>query len=134
MRTKEQGSVVGYVLGIILLLAMLLGGIALYKNYAAKPGSSDNQVANEQKTSDDQTSKNEAALKQQQEQAAKKAEDEQKAAANNSGAAATQVPVTSTAPSSNLPQTGPGDVWVAMIGSAALAGAAVAYIRSRTDL
>lgn len=134
MRTQERGSVVGYILGVVLLLAVLLGGIALYKNYATKSNSSDNQVANDQKTTDDKAAQNEAALKKQQEEAANKAANDQKTADTATDSSVKQVPTTSTVPTDNLPQTGASDTLLAMVGGAALAGATVAYIRSRANL
>ena len=100
MRTKERGSVVGYVLGAVLLLALLLGGIVLYKNYAGnlekapvvgQNTNTDAKPADESNNNNDQAAQNEAALKKQQEEAEKKAQ-EQNAAVNgtNPGAAATE--------------------------------------------
>lgn len=136
MRTNERGSVVGYVLGAIVLLALLLGGITLYKNIAGETGNSTgSQVATQNTNSDDKTAQNEAALKQQQEEAEKKAQEQNQATNNsNSGSTATQVPHTSTAPADNLPTTGPENVLAAATGVAVLVGVGVAYIRSRVAL
>ena len=84
MRTKERGSVVGYVLGAVLLLALLLGGIVLYKNYAGnlekapvvgQNTNNDAKPADESNNNNDQAAQNEAALKKQQEEAEKKAQE-----------------------------------------------------------
>lgn len=82
MRNHEKGSVVGYALGAILLLALLVGGIWLFKNNIGRlsgvnnsnpsdtkvaDNNSDSSNQNTTTTTDDQAAKNEAALKQQQE-------------------------------------------------------------------
>lgn len=151
MRSKERGSVVGFVLGGILLLGLLVGGIMLYKNNITKivGGNAGNtQVANndttkqnDQTTTDTQAAQNEAALKQQQE-AEKKAQEQNKAA--NSGSTSTpaataqdttQVPHTATAPSQALPTTGPTeDAILAAVGLSTVIGATMAYCRSRAAL
>lgn len=135
MRTNERGSVVGYVLGAVLLLGLLVGGIALYKNYAGQPGGSStgDQVATQDTDSDDTAAQNEAALKQQQEEAEKKAQ-EQNSATNNSNSSTTEVPHTATAPAGSLPATGPEDTFVTIASLALLSGAVVAYVRSRIAL
>lgn len=134
MRTNERGSVVGYVLGAVVLLALLIGGITLYKNIAGKTGNTtDNQVATQNTSNDDKAAQNEAALKKQQEEAEKKAQ-EQNQAASNGDKTATEVPHTSTAPAENLPTTGPENVLATAAGAAVLVGAGVAYIRSRSAL
>ena len=155
MRTKERGSVVGYVVGAVVLLALLVGGILLYKNFAGNldkapvVGQTDTQRT--ETTNDDQSARNEAALKQQQEEAERKAQEQNQAtnstngtgtaqqqpsqpAAQNQQPAATQVPHTSTAPA-NLPTTGPAeDAMLAAAGVATLAGVTAAYMRSRAAL
>ena len=153
MRSKERGSVIGFVLGGILLLALLVGGIMLYKNNISKltgVTADNNQVANndadsqaaqkaaEEKAAADQAAQNEAALKQQQE-AEKKAQEQNKAANSNTGNGttqnATQVPHTATAPTQALPQTGPAsDAAMAALGVSLMIGATSAYYRSRAAL
>ena len=149
MRTKERGSVVGYVLGAVLLLALLLGCIVLYKNYAGNlekdPVIGQNNEAKpaEESKKDDQAAQNEAAVKKQQEEAEKKAKEQSEAVnggANGASAKApeneknqpaiTQVPHTSTAPG-ELPTTGPAeDAMLIALGISAVTGAAIAYRRS----
>lgn len=134
MRTNERGSVVGYMLGAVLLLALLLGGITLYKNFAGKTGTaSGDQVATQNAGNDDKAAQNEAALKKQQEEAEKKAEEQNKNV-DSSNTSATQVPHTATVPAGSLPATGPGDSMLAAGAVAALVGAGVAYVRSRSNL
>lgn len=153
MRSKEQGSVIGFVLGGILLLALLVGGIMLYKNNINKLTgvSSDNKVANDdaiKQTEADskQAAQNEAALKQQQE-AEKKAQEQNAAANSGTGATSTQnstgstpqtaaqVPHTSGAPAQALPTTGPAeDALMAAAGAGLVFGASMAYYRSRAAL
>lgn len=147
MKSTEQGSVIGFVLGGILLLALLVGGIILYKNNISKmigvsPDNSQvaaNNSTNTQadQTASDQAAQNDAALKQQQE-AEKKAQEQNQAANNGTGATnsaptATTTPRTSTAPA--LPTTGPGeDALMAAVGFSLVIGASVAYNRSRAAL
>jgi len=135
MRSKEQGSVIGFVLGGILLLALLVGGIVLYKNNISKltgVTNDSNQVAtNDTDKQDEQT-------------AEQKAEEQNKAANSNTAAPATQstptqnatqVPHTSTAPTQALPQTGPAsDAAMAALGMSLVIGATSAYYRSRAAL
>lgn len=148
MRSKEQGSVVGFVIGGVLLLALLVGGIVLYKNNISKMigiKANDSQVATTTDTSnktdetktDNQAAQNEAALKQQQE-AEKKAQEQNKAA-NSTPVATTpnpvQVPHTATAPSQALPKTGPTEnAIMAAVGMSLVIGSANAYYRSRAAL
>lgn len=138
MRTNERGSVVRYVLGVVVLSGLLLGGILLYKNYSANTSdTSGDQVANQTETSDsdDQAAQNEAALKQQQEEAEKKAQEQNQASGGDTSSTATETPHTSTVPSGSLPETGPAeDVLLSAAGVAVLAGVGVAYARSRAAL
>ena len=153
MTYRERGSVVGYALGAVLLAALLVGGIVLFKNNTGNlsgsaQNQSDNKVADTSKQEDtssdaDQAAKNEAALKQQQEaeqkakeQAAAEAAAAAQAAKDAQAAAASQVPHTATVPeSSALPKTGPTDnVIFTSIGFGALVGLGAAYVRSRAAI
>lgn len=149
MRTKERGSVVGYVIGAVLLLALLLGGIVLYKNYAGNlekapvVGQNNETKPADESEKDDQAAQNEAAVKKQQEEAEKKAKEQSEAvngSTNGTDAtvseneknkpAVTQVPHTSTAPG-ELPTTGPAeDAMLIAVGISAVTGVAIAYRRS----
>lgn len=160
MRTKEQGAVVGFVIGSVLLLALLVGGIVLYKNNISKMigvntessqvATSDNTAQNQPNqpaqsgtsTNNDQAAQNQAALQQQQ-QAEQKAQQQQQAEkqsqaqspAGQSGASVTQTPNTSTAPVQKLPTTGPGeDMLFAAVGLGLMVVATNAYARSRAAL
>lgn len=157
MRTKEQGSVVGYVLGAVLLLALLLGGIVLYKNYAGNldkapvvgQNTGDDKPANESGNS--QSSQDEAELKRQQEEAERKAKEQSEAAKGNGTNSnstqntdtkkddsaqnkVAQVPHTSTAPG-ELPTTGPAeDAMLIALGISTITGAVIAHRRSAAAL
>lgn len=151
MANRERGSVVGYALGAVLLLSVLVGGIWLLKNNlnningtAGNDQSSSTKTASNDSTtnssdttaSNDQAAKNEAALKQQSGQSTNTTD----STSNGQSSGVTQVPHTATVPdtaaqSSSLPTTGPAeDGVVAVLGMGTLVGLSVAYVRSRAAI
>lgn len=151
MANRERGSVVGYALGAVLLLSVLVGGIWLLKNNlnningtAGNDQSSSTKTASNDSTknssdttaSNDQAAKNEAALKQQSGQSTNTTD----STSSGQSSGVTQVPHTATVPdtaaqSSSLPTTGPAeDGVVAVLGMGTLVGLSVAYLRSRAAI
>lgn len=142
----HRGSVLGFVLVGVLLLALVAGGIYLVRHQLTATTSpttgseaSDNAAAPDKpsETADSSTKPDETTTKetksdleqalQSQSEAEKKAQ-AQKEAQEREAAQSAPVQPSSTA---ELPATGPADTLITLLGAALLAGTAFAYIRSR---
>jgi predicted lipid-binding transport protein (Tim44 family) len=133
----QQGSVLGFVLVGALLTALVVGGIFVVRNQLANKSNdtTSGQVATDQPDTNkpDATKDNSDDLKKalEQQSAAEKKAQEQKAASEaqqNSAAAANS----NTTATNSLPTTGPAGTAMTLMGAALLAGASVAYARSRS--
>lgn len=131
IRRFEQGSVVGFVVVGIVLTAALIGGIWLSRHpigsseVADKTGTTnvsrdDEEAADESDASSDASATTDEELKQTLAQQSGSSSTDESSQAVTSGT------------STSLPVTGPADVVMEMLGATLLAGATVAYVRSRT--
>ncbi len=127
-RQLEQGSVVGFVLVGFILTAALVGGIWLAK----RPVHGTDNTSSSSTSSSDSANSTKVATNSSTRQTT---DDELKETlsqqASRSSSNGTKSSGTDSAAATNLPSTGPGDVFVEMLGATLLTGVTVAYIRSR---
>ncbi len=150
---RQKGSILGFVLVGAVLTALVVGGVFAAKRYIAMQQTSESTDTAVVKEPTKETTKttnsgdatpssnsNDLQKALQEQSAAEKKAQEQKAASERASSAPSN---SSTAPSSqsssststtraeSLPATGPEDSLIAMLGATLLAGAVVAYRRSR---
>ncbi|QQS21628.1 hypothetical protein IPM09_03810 [Candidatus Saccharibacteria bacterium] len=129
----HKGTIVGYVLVGALLLALVVGGIFVVKNYATKnnTGNETNKVVEDTVTqSNEALSSTNTDLEQALKNQASQQKQTDSPAKSSSTATTSDSSITST--SNHLPTTGPEDLIIPLIGATLLAGTAVSYVRSRS--
>lgn len=156
---SEQGNVLGFVLVGAVLATLLVGGVWFVRNQMAASNNGDtvstedpsstpeaqsstdkdkNQPNPPEKSGSSNGDKLKDALATQQTAEEKKAQ-EQRAAQEASSKTKTNAPASASEPSpanapavsSTLPETGPGDVLVSVVGATSLVGVGLAYRQSR---
>lgn len=126
-RRFEQGSVVGFVLIGVLLTGLLVGGVWLARhpiNSSQVATDSNSSKAQKDTTSASSSSNDTAKATTDEELKAALAQQAAQSLANGGSS--------SSSTATNLPTTGPADALFEMVGAMALAGATVAYVRSRS--
>lgn len=123
MRIRDRGSVVGFIVVAVVIVALFIGAVVLVKHFNAKPAApanqpSDGKVSNGNNNGDNDKSNDDQALK-------KALNDQSNKSGSNSGNSGT--PSTG----SNLPQTGPTDDIMTVVAAGLLVGSGIAYIGSR---
>lgn len=128
VRTNEGGSVLGFIVIGVVLVGLLLGGAYFLSRQGAQlSGDTQSSPKSEEKSPQDNKDSS-------------KSEGSNQASGNNSQGSskqAQQPPAGSSqpsAPSGELPQTGPGDTMRAMLAVGLLSAVAISYLRSRRQI
>lgn len=119
MRIRDQGSVVGFGIVAIVIIALFIGAVVLVKHFNAKPVAPANQPSDGKVSNGSNDKSND-------DQALKKALNDQ---SNKSGSSSGNSGTPSTG--SNLPQTGPTDDIMTVVAAGLLVGSGIAYVGSR---
>lgn len=134
VRRYEQGSVVGFVIIGILLTAALVAGVWLARRptdltQTASNSDSESSSTSEQKDATTDSTGGNATTD---EQLKDTLSQQSSQSSTSQSSSSTTSSSSSTSSSSALPATGPADVALEMLGATLLAGASVAYLRSRS--